>query len=585
MRTVVTTVLSLGLTFGILANVLSQGQNRPSTVTDLPLSSSRYAILVGVEKYDDVNIPPLAGPVNDVEQMRRSLETYAGFEDDNIFVLSTIGPADSTPTRPHILTALSRIKNMVPTNGLLLFMFSGHGMSKGEKAYLLPSDAVQTDDPELLANTALPVDLVRKGIAATGVRQTIVFLDACRNGLESSKGEGDNPLTTAFKDEFDFSRLNKEIEASVVVYATGLGSRAWIDNDKHLGYFTEAITNALSGKAANSQGRITLSSLLDYVQSSVPQMVARDLGPSKEQKPFFELSGYKPSELVIAKTNASIKEESTTATRLINPRMPIPANVWSLDFASLFEQYGDDEIALQNLGQAAFFRANYEWTIKYLEKARAIWQSGSDFSHHGVWTPAYPYLAAAYLFGQNDEVKFRSTIDEMMNTMRTPYSGLNTVIAIQKAVRNLEKIRAFMPPSDSEVVDKAIDQASTYAATFMARSPGEIVNICSFAGQAVPGGQAYQKKEICIIPYVNDLDNQYRQHELGSLSGGGATSPVTLSDIPPGLQIVAMGRGYWSLQGLALVSDKLSIITTCVPGPPDGTGCEVRTYVNVHYKK
>ncbi|MGC2476638.1 MAG: caspase family protein, partial [Candidatus Sulfotelmatobacter sp.] len=416
--------------------------------------------MIGVEKYDDVNIPPLTGPANDVEQMKEGLETYAGFDEGNIFVLTT-SPAANTPTRSHILTSLSRIRNMVPTNGLLLFMFSGHGVSKGDIAYLLPSDAHQTDDVELLADTALPIDLIRQRIAATGVKQAIVFLDACRNGLESSKGEGDNPLTKAFKDEFDFSRLNKEIEASVVVYATALGSRAWIDNDKHLGYFTEAITSGLSGKAADSQGRVTLRTLLDYVQSSVPQMVARDLGPSKEQKPFFELSGYKPAELVIAQTNAlsTIKEGSITATPSIDPRMPIPPNASALDFESLFKQYGNDEIPLLNLGSAAFVRANYEWTIRYLERARAIWQSGIDYSHHGAWTIGYPYLAAAYLFGQNDEVKFRSTIDEMMGAMRTPYSGLNTEIAIKKVVRNLEKIRAFMPPSDSEVVDKAIDQA------------------------------------------------------------------------------------------------------------------------------
>ena len=581
-------VVFLGLLLGVSSSGLALFQNRPETVTDLPLPSVRYAILIGVEKYDDVNIPPLTGPANDVEQMKEGLEIYAGFDEGNIFVLTT-SPAANTPTRSHILTSLSRIRNMVPTNGLLLFMFSGHGVSKGDIAYLLPSDAHQTDDVELLADTALPIDLIRQRIAATGVKQAIVFLDACRNGLESSKGEGDNPLTKAFKDEFDFSRLNKEIEASVVVYATALGSRAWIDNDKHLGYFTEAITSGLSGKAADSQGRVTLRTLLDYVQSSVPQMVARDLGPSKEQKPFFELSGYKPAELVIAQTNtlSTIKEGSITATPSIDPRMPIPPNASALDFESLFKQYGNDEIPLLNLGSAAFVRANYEWTIRYLERARAIWQSGIDYSHHGAWTIGYPYLAAAYLFGQNDEVKFSSTLDEMMSTMHTPYSGLHTPIAINKVVRNLETIRAFMPPSDSEFVDKAIDQALTYAATFAPPpEPGTNVNVCAFAGRAIPGGPAYQKKETCIIPYLDEVDTQYRQQDdLDSFHGRGATSRITSSDIPPGLHVTGMGTGSWSLQGLALVSDKLSIITSCVPGPPGGAGCEVRAYITVRYRK
>jgi hypothetical protein len=586
-------VLALGLLCAQLPSGLAHQQVQPQAVAKLPPPSLRYAILVGVEKYTDVNIPPLSGPANDVIQMEKSLEDHAGFLEGNIFLFATGGAADNIPTRPNILVALSRIKNMVPKDGLLLFMFSGHGVTKGDKAYLLPSDAVQTDDPEILYDTALPVDLIRKKIAATGVKQAIVLLDACRNGLESSKGEGDNPLTLPFQSELDFAALNKDIEASAVVYATALGSRAWIDNDKHLGYFTEAITDGLNGKAPrNVNGEITLAGLLDYVQIAVPQMVARDFGSSREQRPFFELSGYKASDLVIAslkiRTPASEEESYPTLQVKVNPRIPIPLNVLVIDFEALYEQYVDDEISLLNMGLAAFSRANYEWTIKCLERARAISRSEIDFSHHGVWTYAYPYLAAAYLFGQNDETKFKATLEEMLSVMHTPNSGLDTVIAIRKAVSHLETIRALMPPSDAEYVEKAIEQATTYAASFIDFTPGMIVTVCSFFGQARPGGPAYQKKETCIIPFRDKVDTQYRQtDDLDTFSGGGAKSPITSSDIPPGFHIQGMGTGTWSLQGASLDSDTLSIITSCLPSPDlrHGTACQVKTIVTVHYRK
>jgi hypothetical protein len=577
-------ILSLGMSVQVLfGNEWARAQNPTDNVTDLPLSSLRYAILVGVEKYDDVNIPSLIGPVNDVNKMRKSLETYAGFVEDNIFVLSTAGPPPNAPTRTQILIALSKIKNSVPTNGLLLFMFSGHGISRGNSAYLLPSDARQTDDPELLTETALPVDLIRQRIADTGVKQAIVFLDACRNDLESSKGEGENRLTRAFMNQLDFASLNNEIEASAVVYATALGSRAWIDNSKHLGYFTEAITDGLSGKAEHNQGQITLNNLLVYVQSAVPKMVARDLGPTKVQKPFFVLSGYKPSELVIAKSDALVPSTSRTGTapEASSAEVPdlhkaIPASTTNLDFGSLFGQYENDELALSHLGEAAFLRANYEWTIKSLERAKAVQRSG-------VWMSSYPYLAAAYLLGQNDEVRFRSTLEDMVNAMQVPNTYLNHPIPISFVMANLTKVRTLVPRADTSFVDVAIDRATMVAGSRAAQDRTPVASVCTFYGEANPGAQSYQKKESCIIPDVNRLDAQYRQSNF-NCCGGGATSPATLADIPPGLEIKVSGGHYWAVEGPTLASDKFSIVTYCGPGALGSVGCNVKTEVLAHYR-
>jgi hypothetical protein len=541
----------------------------------------RFAILVGVEKYDDVNIPPLTGPANDVEQMKKALETYAGFVDDNVFVLSTSDPAH-LPTRTQILIALSKIKNFVPKNGLLLFMFSGHGVSKGNAAYLLPGDARQTDDPELLTETALPVELIRRKIAETGVKQAIVLIDACRNGLKTSKGEGDNPLTEPFKKELDFAELNKEVEASAVVYATAVGSRAWIDNDKHLGYFTEAMTDGIAGKADSKQGRITLSSLLDYVQSTVPKMVARDLGANTIQKPFFVLSGYKPSELVIATTNAPIATNPVTGTNPLNPptidpvHRPIPISATNLDFGSEFEKYSDDELALSRLGEAAFQQANYEWTVKFLERAKRVQKSKA-------WMSMYPYLAAAYLLGQNDETKFVATLDDMLKAMQVPNAYLSHSIPISFAIANLNKIRAVVPATDVKIIDTAIQHANQIAGNQTTSDLKPTALVCQFSGEANPNSKAYQKTESCIIPNLDRLDRQYRQGDF-SCCGGGATSPTTSSDIPAGLEIRVYGGYYWSVGVPALDSDKFSISTYCGPGTLPTQGCYVRTLVVAHYK-
>src|SRR5208282_6350126 len=239
------------------ARLVSQEQPRTADVRELPQASERWALLVGVEDYTDQNISPLRGPANDVNKVREALVKYAAFPEDNIIVLSTASHDGGMPTKNGILVALSKIKNSVPDNGLLLFMFSGHGMSRGGRAFLLPSNATLTDDADLLEDTSLSVDLLRRRIAATNVKQVIVFLDACRNDPERSKAASDdNPLSAPVTSALDFARLNKEVEASAVIYATGLGERAYIDTNEGLGYLAEGITKGLVVPAADGSRQV-----------------------------------------------------------------------------------------------------------------------------------------------------------------------------------------------------------------------------------------------------------------------------------------------------------------------------------------
>jgi len=563
----------------LVQGLTSVGQDSPGEVDNLPNSSVRFAILVGVEQYDDPNIPSIIGPANDVITMKNTLIKYAGFTNDNIVVLSTSGPYRK-PTRDEILRALSRIKNIVPDNGLLLFMFSGHGTSRGNKAFLLPSSAGLTADVDLLEETSLDVELVRKQIVATGVKQALVLLDACRDDLQAAKGVGGaNPLTPAFTEGLDFATVNKQIEASAVIYATSLGRRAYVDNNMKLGYFTEVFTDGLSGKAADSHGVVTLSRLLDYVQSRVPKMVSQDLGVATEQKPFYVLAGYQPSKLVLAQTDAKAIQAVSPAEPLFtggsdsspDPRSPRAGFV---DFATEFESSRGDEAALSKLGEAAFQRGNYDWAIKYLERAKAVQASM-------VWMPSYPYLAAAYLLGQGNAAKFRATLDEMISQMRAPSSYLHQSIPISFCISNLIKIRAVSPQSEIGFIDAKVEQATAISANLKLANTSPVV--CVFEGDAYEGQNAFAKVESCFIPDIEHLDRTYHQGDF-HCCGGGATSPTTTADIPGGIEITVFGKQVWSVQMPTLVSDKFSIATYCAPSSGAGGGCMVKSIVKAHYK-
>jgi hypothetical protein len=272
------------------------------TVRQLPAKAKRYAIVIGVDRYDDTQITTLGGSVNDAKTLANALVQYAGFPADQVTLLASDQPVERQPTRGNILRRLSNLSAVIPKDGLLLLSFAGHGVERGGQAFLLPSDAQVSNDVDLLEQTAINVKQVKEKIQKTGVGQVVLILDACRND-PVGRANADNPLTQAYTRGFNFDVRNREVTAFATLYATAVGARAYEYKERKQGYFTWELVEALKGKAANERGEVTLAGLVKYLQENVPKRVLLDLGAGKDQRPFAVVEGYKADELVLAIAN------------------------------------------------------------------------------------------------------------------------------------------------------------------------------------------------------------------------------------------------------------------------------------------
>lgn len=272
------------------------------TVRQLPNKAKRYAIVIGVDRYDDTQISTLGGAVNDAKTLANALVQYAGFPGDQVTLLASDQPTERQPTRGNILRRLSNLSAVIPKDGLLLLAFAGHGVERGGQAFLLPSDAQVSNDVDLLEQTAINVKQIKEKIQKTGVGQVLMILDACRND-PVGRANADNPLTPAYTRGFNFDVRNREVTAFATLYATAVGARAYEYKERKQGYFTWELVEALKGKAANARGEVTLSGLVKYLQENVPKRVLLDLGAGKDQRPFAVVEGYKADELVLAIAN------------------------------------------------------------------------------------------------------------------------------------------------------------------------------------------------------------------------------------------------------------------------------------------
>jgi hypothetical protein len=111
----------------LLANPLVEAQrpqdNRALVVQqikELPAKSKRFALVVGVDEYQDEQISRLSGATNDAKALAEALVRYAGFPADQVILLASDQPQQRQPNRGNILQYLSNLRGIVPEDGLLV---------------------------------------------------------------------------------------------------------------------------------------------------------------------------------------------------------------------------------------------------------------------------------------------------------------------------------------------------------------------------------------------------------------------------------------------------------------------------------
>ena len=154
-------------------------------------SPNKRALLIGVNKYPNLpDYSQLRGCVNDVELMRRTLETSFGFPPGNITVLR-----DEEATHNGIRRAMETIIKDCRPNDIVVFHFSGHGSQmaaagdkpRGYDESIMPYDSGRMNNPKFPRQVP-PCDIRDTDIQAWLARLTqktphvtLVF-DSCHSG-------------------------------------------------------------------------------------------------------------------------------------------------------------------------------------------------------------------------------------------------------------------------------------------------------------------------------------------------------------------------------------------------------------------
>jgi len=287
------------------AVIVGAGKPTSEQITEWPGRSRRFALIIGVDKYQEMG--NLSGAVKDAQLLAEVLTKYADFPKEQIILLTSDSSDEKNrPSRTNILRQLEDLRQRIPKDGMLLVSFAGHGVEGNDRqTYLLPSDAA-TSTPTLLKDTGISVESLRERILATGVKQVVLILDSCRVNAGERRDDGPQ-LSEAVPRSLNFDVKNREVNAFVTLFATSPKQSAYEDKQSGNGYFTRELANALEGEAANLKGEVTLGRLVKYLEKRVPERVRRDLG--REQVPYVRYDGYKIDELIIASSSPTLNLE------------------------------------------------------------------------------------------------------------------------------------------------------------------------------------------------------------------------------------------------------------------------------------
>jgi hypothetical protein len=252
---------------------------------------NRYAIIIGINEYEDAAISKLNKARNDAKALDRLLKAQGQFNKVILLTDDVDLQSKKYPNAENIMGRLKEILSGASENDLILVFFSGHGVTdKDGKGYLVAVDSDQAN----IFSTGVPVDKIVTELSK--FNKSLLLLDACRDVVYKTKALEQNPLQT---DRYAKAKL------AATFYSTQSGYFSFEDEESDYGVFTRYLLEGLEGKAdTNKDSVVSFTEIEQHVQEAVNGWSAKY---KKKQKPSTEIHGEKFGDLALTLADGTEK--------------------------------------------------------------------------------------------------------------------------------------------------------------------------------------------------------------------------------------------------------------------------------------
>ena len=239
----------------------------------------KWAFCIGIGDYDDPAILDLPKARNDAKGLAAVLLEQGGFDHVSVFSDDLDRGDPLFPSRKNLQNALRRQAGEIEPQDLVLFSFSGHGITEASgRAYLLTADSRLNR----IGATGLPVDEVIDFISRAGVEKSLVIIDAARENL-TRKGQGRH--LGVYPDRY----LRHGVTA--LFYSAKRGRFSSDHEGSDFGVFSEYLIRGLKGGAdlkygGNQDGVVSLEELSGYLSRAMGRWSLESAG---NQSPYVKI--------------------------------------------------------------------------------------------------------------------------------------------------------------------------------------------------------------------------------------------------------------------------------------------------------
>ena len=237
----------------------------------------KRAIVIGINEYENPDIPVLKGAKNDAIELRNILmNPNLGF---SIADYHFLGGKEATYN--HVINAILDLfgKYADKSTELILFYFSGYGLIDIEtmQAYIAPYDF----DPVYPEFFGVKMDVLRNAASSANTKANILMIFDCLFVPKGEKSISSQTKNIYAEDVLSFplnkNQLSQDKGNSILLIASSAADlvsreRACVDLDASThthGVLTYHLIQGLEGGAANNLGLITFDSLKGYLMEQM----------------------------------------------------------------------------------------------------------------------------------------------------------------------------------------------------------------------------------------------------------------------------------------------------------------------------
>ncbi len=241
---------------------------RPLTVRPDALGQT-YALLIGVDDFEDPAINDLEYSEADAHQVAETLVEIGAVSADHIMHFGgSAGDGKQLATRRNVLTALAYFADALKPEDILIFYYSGHGVTDPEGRQCL---LAQNTPLAIAFDEGIPLERLYYYLDSCQAQRQVVVLDMCHaGGAERVRGVGgvSSEASNLMEGLHGFAQ---GLEGRIVFAATGAGGVSYESDEHGLGVFTHYLVAGLRGAAASTRKPedVTMYDLSVYVQESV----------------------------------------------------------------------------------------------------------------------------------------------------------------------------------------------------------------------------------------------------------------------------------------------------------------------------